>query len=324
MSEVLENSTGRVTCELCVERDGIKPRLLSLRERHEDVDMVVCHNCGLTWNRLMRDPQQQVEFYKHENRAKKTIGGAGLRSMLGRAACIVDFMGEELRPGLRHLDVGCAEGTLLALTRAHGLEVQGLELDTNFSQYAREARNIEVLPVVLEDASLQPQSFDVVSFVHVIEHLFHPLQTLRTAHNLLRDGGLLYIEVPNLEQPMPGLRRFFIPKHNYYFTSKTLAAIVTQAGFSIIRTGLSARDGSLQILASKATMTREEAIAKASLLPREDARRIVARINRERKRYQLMLPLLWREIQKFYVTRRAVGRYAKLLPDVISPEPEAS
>jgi 2-polyprenyl-3-methyl-5-hydroxy-6-metoxy-1,4-benzoquinol methylase len=313
----LQPEASRESCELCEER-SVEPRLLSMRERSTDVDMVVCAHCGLTWNRLMRDPQQQVEFYTHENRKQKTIGGAGLRSMLGRAASIVEFLGDDVKPGMKHLDVGCAEGTLLALTRAQGLEVRGLELDTNFSQYAREARQIDVLSEVLEDAPLEPGSFDFISFVHVIEHLFHPLQTLRVARELLRDGGLLYIEVPNLEQPMPGLRRFFIPKHNYYFTSKTLAAIVTQAGFNILRTGLSPRDGSLQILASRAPVTRQAAVAAASRLPREDARRLVARINRERKRYDLMLPLLWREIGKFYVTRRAVSRYSPKVPDVLS------
>ena len=295
----------RSDCEIC----GGK-KLLSLNERREDVDIVACENCGLVWNRIMRDEQGQVEYYKKQYRETGRISQRYLISVLSRAASVLNFLGDDLKPGMRHLDVGCADGTLLALTRAHGLDVTGLELDVNYSRFATEVRQLTVLPTTIEDTDLSPVSFDLVSFVHVLEHLFHPVCTLRQARELLRDNGWLYVEVPNLCQPLPGPRRFFRHQHNFYFTANTLRSLVSKAGFVPVRIACSRRDVSLQVLAVKGDG------AEISPSWRDDAKKIYAHVNRDRKRYHLLLRLLRRRIQQERLRHWSLDRYGDMLPEV--------
>jgi SAM-dependent methyltransferase len=158
---------------------------------------------------------------------------------------------------------------------------------------------------------LENESFDVVSMVHVTEHLFHPVQVLRLAHGLLRDGGLLFLEVPNSSQPLPALRRYFRPKHNFYFTANTVRALAGKAGFTPLRVGYSSRDGSVQLLCVKGTSTQAD--------PRwyDDARSVMARVHRERNRIYLILRLfITNYLRLQWMKGRMLRRYGHLLPEI--------
>jgi SAM-dependent methyltransferase len=294
-------------CEICNQA-----ATLGLNETYKGIDVVVCKACGLVWNRNMNDEPEQVEFYTKYNRSGGTLPRRYLVSMLARAASALEFLDNDLKAGMKHLDVGCAEGTLLALTRAHGLEVQGLEIDLNHSRFARETRGLLVLPMTLDAAPLEPNSFDLVSLVHVVEHLVHPIEVLDSARNLLRDGGLLYVEVPNMNQPLPGSRHFFRPKHNFYFTANTLKSLVSKAGFSPVRVGYSSRDGSVQLLCAKGA-------AEDKPQWRDDARKVRARVLRERNRHYLLLHTLFTHYLRLqWMKRVMLQRYGHLLPELAS------
>ncbi|HEX8833474.1 MAG TPA: class I SAM-dependent methyltransferase [Abditibacteriaceae bacterium] len=299
-------------CEVCGGTD-----VLSLDEHFRDVDMVSCTQCGLVWNRNMAEEPEQLEFYQEHNRAEGCVSRRYLVSMLSRAASAVEFLGSNLKPGMRHLDVGCADGTLLSLTRAQGLDVLGLELDIHFSQFARDARHLEVLPMTLDSAPLEPTSFDLISFVHVVEHLVYPTRVLADARELLREDGLLYLEVPNLRQPLPRLRHFFRPKHNFYFTANTLRAVASKSGFTPLQVGYSRRDSSVQLLARKNRSDETAPATTGAPLWRDDAHKIKAKVQRERNRHYLLLRLLFtRKLRQEKAKRWAMELYGDLLPKI--------
>ena len=50
----------------------------------------------------------------------------------------------------------------------------------------------------LEECHFAEQYFDAVILWHVLEHLDHPQTTLALISRVLKPGGLLYLEVPNL------------------------------------------------------------------------------------------------------------------------------
>lgn len=220
----------------CVICDGME--VLALNERRSGVDIVVCESCGLVWNRLMREEQEQEEFYRETNRASPRVSRPYLLTRLLRAACILEFLEGDVKPGLRHLDVGCAEGTLLTLTRAQGLQVTGLELDSWHAPFARKVRGLQVHATTLEAAPLAESSYDLVSFVHVIEHLFHPVGTLKRAHQLLADGGLLYVEVPNLQSASAGAEAILSPPAQLLLHDEHAALACQQGWLCALARGL--------------------------------------------------------------------------------------
>jgi SAM-dependent methyltransferase len=96
------------------------------------------------------------------------------------------------------LEIGCASGWFLAEARAVGYEVVGIEPADEMAVAARRRSGAEVHAAMLEDASLDPGSFDVAVAWHVLEHLAQPRDTLAGVRTALRPGGRLLLELPNI------------------------------------------------------------------------------------------------------------------------------
>jgi 2-polyprenyl-3-methyl-5-hydroxy-6-metoxy-1,4-benzoquinol methylase len=101
--------------------------------------------------------------------------------------------------GLRILDVGCASGALASALKERGAShVAGLELDAEAAAKAR-GRIDELVEGSALDSELPwaPESFDVVIFADVLEHLPDPDRALDRFVPLVAEGGRVVISVPN-------------------------------------------------------------------------------------------------------------------------------
>jgi 2-polyprenyl-3-methyl-5-hydroxy-6-metoxy-1,4-benzoquinol methylase len=135
------------------------------------------------------------------------------------------------------LDVGCATGYFLNAARLY-FETCGVEPSRWAADYARERLRLEVHQGVLEEVSLAPASFDVVTLNDVIEHLVDPAAALARLGALLRPGGLIYLVTPNIESVSARLLRGYWwglrPAHLYYFSPATLTAMLEKNGFQVV------------------------------------------------------------------------------------------
>jgi len=147
-----------------------------------------------------------------------------------------------LRDGARVLDVGCGDGHLLALIRAsvpHGLEIEGVDLSPEAAASA-ERRGIRVRIGRVEQLPLPADTYDLVIMNQLIEHVASPLDLLQTIVRILRPGGHLFLETPNLDSlDARAFRRrywggYHLPRHFHLFDSQTLPALVTLAGFQTV------------------------------------------------------------------------------------------
>jgi SAM-dependent methyltransferase len=138
------------------------------------------------------------------------------------------------------LDVGCATGDFLDVMRQYpGWEVCGVELSDYASRYAREQLGLDVRTGTLESAQFPEAVFDVVTLWDVIEHLPDPLGTLRQIHRLLRPGGLLVFNTPNLESLDARLFKAYwigyeLPRHLHVFSRRTLLTLIEIACFRLV------------------------------------------------------------------------------------------
>jgi SAM-dependent methyltransferase len=113
-----------------------------------------------------------------------------------------------------------------------GYDARGIEPGYGFQQYAQDVLGARVERATLSEVCDGGQ-FDVVLLNHVIEHMPSPIQTLRQIRSMLRPGGRLYVECPNLAAPFARRDRLFHFAHIHNFTPTSLLALAKKAGFQV-------------------------------------------------------------------------------------------
>lgn len=140
------------------------------------------------------------------------------------------------------LDVGCGDGHLLYLC-ANTYSCYGVEDSKSLSSYASQKTGADITQGLYQKNMFQENSFDIITFIQVLEHIPNPVDALETAMYHLRPGGILVIEVPSIQSPhfllyrWTKIKKFVKPptgviwNHCNYFTPKTLGTLVSNIGF---------------------------------------------------------------------------------------------
>lgn len=147
-----------------------------------------------------------------------------------------------LRPGANHLDVGCALGSMLEVSKSHGWLSVGVETSQFAARYAAERTGCQVHAGVLRSAGFAPHTFDVVTLMDVIEHVPHPSELMVEIFRLLRPNGIVYIVTPNASSLCVRLLRSraygIWPEHHViYFNPASMKFLLRAAGFREIVIG---------------------------------------------------------------------------------------
>lgn len=153
----------------------------------------------------------------------------------------------------RLLEVGASTGELLAAARGC-FEATGVEADAASSLTARR-RGLDCRCGTLGAMSFEDGSFDSAVMYHTIEHLESPRRALQEVSRILRPGGWLVIETPNIATlwyHLLGARwRQFIPDHRYFFTPETMGRLCDETGFEIAELRSVGKSMSLRLFASR-------------------------------------------------------------------------
>ena len=140
------------------------------------------------------------------------------------------------------LDVGCGDGRLLQIIRkiiGKSCNLEGIEISGKASKNAKQA-GFEVYDDSIEKLNLTPQSYDYIFMIQVIEHLHHPIESLKKIYNALNNGGILVIETPDtdcIDFKIFSRRYwggFHYPRHFNLFNKSNLCNILIENGFKII------------------------------------------------------------------------------------------
>ena len=137
--------------------------------------------------------------------------------------------------GGRLLDVGFGNGGFLKVAAEMGWHAEGVDFDPKAVESAR-GRGLNVRCAGVDELEKETSRYDVITLCHVIEHVHDPVQLLHTLHRLLKPGGLLWIETPNLHSKGaklfgPNWRDLDPPRHLVLFHSTSLQDLLKSAGF---------------------------------------------------------------------------------------------
>jgi len=142
--------------------------------------------------------------------------------------------------GRRFLDVGCGDGSFLAVLRSHGWDVTGREVSETAAKIARERHGIDVEVISFEDVGSVPTGcWDAVGLYHVLEHMYEPRAALKQIHEALPVGGVLHVQVPNrrsLDGRLGGRLWFGIccPHHVLFYEPRHLRQLLSEEGFGVV------------------------------------------------------------------------------------------
>lgn len=95
------------------------------------------------------------------------------------------------------LDIGAGSGTLLALARDRGWKTMGQEISIESCHLAEQKYGLKLKNANLREIIWEANCFDAITMINVLDHLPDPWWVLRKAFNALKDGGVIYIRVPN-------------------------------------------------------------------------------------------------------------------------------
>lgn len=139
--------------------------------------------------------------------------------------------------GRRLLDVGCAGGAFPQAARQAGFDAMGIEPSHWLAEYGRAEYGLNIQQGLLQDGAFPAASFDVVSLWDVIEHVPDPNALLATIRGILRPGGHLLVNYPDVGSWAARLlgRRwpFLLSVHLLYYTRESMTRQLRQAGFEV-------------------------------------------------------------------------------------------
>lgn len=236
--DVAGSTTSRRQCIACrrVEWEPLLETYDRFHGRRIPYRLIRCAHCGLVWIDNAPSPEEIASHYgpaydlfirtATENRAAKhwERALAGVR---------------RYKTGGSILDVGCGAGSFLGCQRGPSWQLHGLEMSEESARKARETTGAEVLCGELLSASFPPETFDVITCFHVLEHLHAPERGLHRMLDWLKPGGILCAHVPNIANPEARLCGSYwyaleSPRHLYLFSVPSLAVLAISQGFEIV------------------------------------------------------------------------------------------
>jgi len=208
------------------------------RDAGRELSYLVCRRCGHVFQSPRMSPDELDAFYRGDYRLLRQGSEEPIeRDVLAqeaRAVVTVRLLGDRLPGVTRHLDVGSSSGALLEELRSrYGCDGVGIEPGEAYRRYS-DGRGLRIVPDLdqLQEAAEPP--FDLVTAMHVVEHMPDPVATLTSIRERhMRPGGFLLLEAPNLFD-----HQAFELAHLHAFTTSSLRDTVRRAGFRPVWSGV--------------------------------------------------------------------------------------
>lgn len=216
--------TTQKLCDLC--NSGEQKFLFSEME----FSVVKCKKCGLVYTSPQPDQEEIKGYYTKRHESLKTL----CPSKVEEGLCSERLKAlQKYKNAGRLLDYGCGISKFLSLTLKAGFDSYGFDLEEDSINVCKKNK----IPTLTED-EIKDSSFDIITLSQVLEHIPNPKDKLKWLRKKLTKGGIILIEVPNinsLNSRLQGKNWFYIkiPYHLTYFSMTTLAKMLETVGFKI-------------------------------------------------------------------------------------------
>jgi SAM-dependent methyltransferase len=201
-----------------------------------------CPSCGSVqkivdeeWNREVAELYAGYAIYDQAAGAEQAVFDQATGAAASRSTRLLTALRNavELPAAGRMLDVGCGNGAMLRAfgNAVRGWSLAGTELDGKYRGAVESIPGVQSLHTCPPWEA--PGEFDVITMIHVLEHIPRPEAYLTQLLAKLRPGGMLVVELPHhVANPF----ELLIADHCTHFAAETAAALLHRAGFEVVQT----------------------------------------------------------------------------------------
>lgn len=202
--------------------------------------LFVCDQCGIVQKKIDTAWQAEIEIlykgydiYHQSGGEEQAVFEKGTGIAFSRSSELIRKIIQQfnLPQKGRLLDIGCGNGSFLRSFARVNPEwsLVGTELDSKYSECVDSIEQVEKLYCCSPENI--PGDFDLITMIHLLEHIPNPGVFLQNVKSKLKQGGMLVIEIPDYQMNPFDL---LIADHCTHFTSCSLGQYVKACGFRII------------------------------------------------------------------------------------------
>jgi 2-polyprenyl-3-methyl-5-hydroxy-6-metoxy-1,4-benzoquinol methylase len=201
---------------------------------HMHFRIVKCRSCGLVYSNPIIAPEHILHLY----RTSEFICEAQLKNMskdyLEQFEKVLKFVNKG-----NLLEIGCANGFFLEKVKQLGFQnVSGIEPGIQAVSKASDHIRSAIVIDELKPGLFPENSFDVICFFQVFDHIVDPNEFLQIVHDYLKPGGVLFAIHHNIRALMPTLLRSksstYDISHIHLWDKKTMRLILEKNHFDVL------------------------------------------------------------------------------------------
>jgi len=231
-------------CQIC-RKDDFTVIATEIREGPGRISQ--CRSCGLVIQDAAWTSQELERYYNEEYQKTNSLDanreqspGEHFDNRIKTMKPVMDKIQPILKGDMNVLEVGCGAGELLYSIKPYVKDVVGIELNKGFVDFMKKDLGIEAYTEDVNKIDFGSRRFDLIISIATLDHLPDPLETVKTMKSFLSKRGVMYIELPNLNEALNNYlpernrnayNRFFWHKaHFFYFSRETLSNLMEKAG----------------------------------------------------------------------------------------------
>lgn len=229
------------SCPIC-SQDAV-----SLLLRHANFDntkIFFCPTCHHWFSYPTPDSLELERYYKESYSRRRSLyfNEKYYALMERRSQAQIGFINKCLQEsGFREnyheweiVDFGCGIGALVAMLQRSGVKyVIGYDIDPEAVNFGHKRWSANIAIGTLDDLLKRHGQFNLLILSHIIEHLPDIQQTLLKLFQTVKQGGWVFIEVPNCFQEM--FTADMDPEsHLHFFSRQSLTLLLNHLGASVI------------------------------------------------------------------------------------------
>jgi len=209
----------------------------------ETFTVMSCANCGLHFTNPRPHKEDISQYYDSKNYVSHHDEATGLintlykyvRNYTIKKKVAFLFQLNKNKPG-KLLDIGCGSGVFIEAAAKKEWSVLGVEPDES-ARFLVQEKGITAKPVeYLSD--LKPNTFDIITLWHVLEHTYSPDKMLSICEKALKKEGAVIIAVPNrssfdAKYYKENWAAYDVPRHLFHFTKKNIFQLAENAGLKV-------------------------------------------------------------------------------------------